>query len=267
MKTTQARLLVLVALAIGFPSTCVGSGFAHSSNFTVFAPDQALAEAVLARAEQYRKEVALEWLARELPPGVGPTTINVRITDDADEGFTWAIDSPRRSFHKIWLAASRDRALGSTLKHEIVHTVLATRYPQTLPEWAEEGAASLSDDPKRIATRKQILDWYAETGNWPGLQRVLDAEIITADDVAGYSIAASLTRYLLSRKDKTAFLAFAQEGMRDGWEPALRTHYGITTLQRLQADWQAWSAGERVSKAAVLSAQSPRSSSYGKLLD
>lgn len=264
MKAIQGRLFLLI---IGFPSACLATGFETSSNFTVFAPDQATAEAVLAQAERYRKEAALEWLGKELPPSVGPTTINVRIADDKDEAFTWAIDSPRRSSHKIWVTASRDRALGSTLRHEITHTVLATRYPGALPEWAEEGAASLNDNPKRQKTRQQILDWYVETGHWPSLQRLLNARVITPGDAASYSVAASLTRYLLSRKDKTTFLTFARDGMRDGWERAVRAHYGISTVGNLQAGWQAWSARKPVATAAVLSAPARRSDSYEKRFD
>ena len=115
------------------------AGFQYDENFTVLAADQTLAAEVLASANQYRRQVAQEWLRGELPPGVGETVIHLTLSRSRDRGLTWAIDSPNRSLHKIWLTTDRNRALGGTLHHEIAHIVLATRYPQQLPAWAEEG--------------------------------------------------------------------------------------------------------------------------------
>lgn len=243
--------LTLVFVVLVTPFAAEGAGFAHNENFMVLAHDQRLAEEVLARADQFRKEVAQEWLGSELPPSVGPAIINVELSDDEDRGLTWAIDSPDRKYHKIWLTTSFERALGSTLHHEIAHVVLATRFPNSLPEWAEEGAASLSDDHQRVSTRERITKWYAQTGNWPDLKKVFDAEIIAPDDQATYSVAASLTRYLLSRADKTTFLAFASTGKEKGWDRALKEHYGFGSVGELQATWQAWAGQDSRAAGAI----------------
>ena len=44
-------------------------------NFTVLAPNQALADAVAKQAEVYRKQSALEWLGKELPDRLGRSLI------------------------------------------------------------------------------------------------------------------------------------------------------------------------------------------------
>jgi hypothetical protein len=240
MKLTQVLLPLLLLIIC---SGAMGAGMAHDENFIVMAPDQTLADELIARANQFRREVAIEWLGRELPPSVGRTIINVELSDGIDRGFTWPIDSPARKCHKMWLTTSRERALGSTLRHEITHVVMATRFRGMMPPWAEEGAASLEDDSHRIETRQDVIAWYNETGAWPNLTNVLQADCILATDKALYSVAASVTEYLLACKDRKTFLAFAVAGKQSGWDRALAEHYGIGGVGQLQEAWQAWAGG------------------------
>jgi hypothetical protein len=240
---TFCLLSVLASLAV--PSLALGAGLAHNHNFIVLAPDQPLAEDVLAEAEFFRKQVAKEWLGEELPPSVGPAVIHVQLSETEDSGLTWAIDSPGRKFHKLWITTTRRGALGSTLGHEITHLVLATRFPDRLPAWAEEGAASLKDDQERIELRRRIIQWYARTGNWPNLDTIFQARTVLASDQATYSVAASLTEYLLSRGDKATFLRFAVAGKEKGWDFALQQHYSVRSAHELQATWQAWVSGAK----------------------
>ena len=87
-------------------------------NFTVLAPNQALADAVARQAEVFRKQSALEWLGKELPDRVGRSLITVDIAPQKDEGLTWPIDPRERTLHQVWLTTSVERALGTTLHHE-----------------------------------------------------------------------------------------------------------------------------------------------------
>lgn len=254
--SVQTRLACFLMLLV-IPAASRAADMAHSENFIVLAPDRTAAEEVLARAEQYRREVAVDWLGQELPPSVGRTTINIEFVDDEDRALTWPAEGPGRKHHKMWLTASRDRALGSTLRHEIAHVVLHTRYPDALPAWADEGIASAYDDPRRQETRRGILAWYAQTGNWPELRGVLQSRQIPADDQAGYSVAASLTEYLLSRADKTVLLAFAVAGNKQqDWDSALAQHYSIPTVADLERQWRIWAAA-RKTPAAITSVQRP----------
>jgi hypothetical protein len=52
-----------------------------------------------------------------------------------------------------------------------------------------------------------------------------------------YAQSASLTRFLVDQADRPKFLAFVAHGMRDGWESALKTHYGFRTTDELEAAW------------------------------
>ena len=213
---------------------------AHNANFVVSAPSRELAEEVLAQADALRDALAVQWLGQKLPPGIGSAVIRVQLSDTEDRGLTWPAERAERLTHMMWLTTSRQRALGSTLAHEMTHVVLATRYPGQIPAWCNEGIASLVDDEDRCAARRQILAWFAETGNWPALVRVLDTDKIAPTDPAQYAVSASLTQYLLTLGDGARLLEFARSGKRLGWDSALRKHYDITNARVLQAQWQAW---------------------------
>jgi hypothetical protein len=251
------RATLLAALAALFcwsaPMLAWGGGMAHDENGVVYAPDVTLAQAVLQKAGEYRREVALEWLGEELPPSVGRVRIHVHLSD-ADSGQTWANDSPGRHYHTIWLHGNEQSLTGGLLKHEITHAVLATQFPEGLPPVIDEGIASTADDPKRKAIRSRILDWYARSGNWPRLATLLESRLIAADDQQSYAIASSVVEYLLTRGDKPTLLRFARSGKANGWDQALRMHYQIGGVTQLESQWQAW-ASEQTSAAQTASNQ------------
>ena len=209
------------------------------------AADQPLADEIRDAAEGLRKQIALEWLGAELPPGKGRTVISIHVDDSANRGLTWLIDHPKRKMHSTWLTTSREGATGPLLAHEIVHVVLGTYYPGRLPAWADEGAASLQDGPQRDAIRNRILASWARDASWPEIADVLGAPTLPSSDQRAYAVAVSLTRYLLTRGDKPQLLRFAVEGREQGWDKALRTHYRIQSVDELQAAWQGWVSTRR----------------------
>ncbi len=248
MKTLQLPLIVCLLL---LPVTSLpAAGFAMSDNFTVLTPDwpsadeaKDYAQEVLASAEQWRSVIAQEWLGKELPPGVGQTTVNVSHSATRDAGLTWAKDDARRRFHTLYMSTSPERALGSTLAHEMAHVVLATRFPHPnrLPAWLEEGIASRYDDEDRQKTRQAQITYFVETGHWPSVDSLFTAANIAAQDKELYTVAASLTEFLLSRNsDKQMLLEFGQYGNTAGWDAALQKYYGIRDVVQLQGRWQRW---------------------------
>jgi hypothetical protein len=215
---------------------------AQNANFVVSAPTQDLADEMLARAEALRDEIAVTWLGAKLPPSVGPTVIRLTLSESEDKGLTWVGDRPDRLSHLMWLTTSRERALGSTLAHEMTHAVLATRYPGQIPAWCNEGIASQCDDEARIDARRQIVAWYAQTGNWPSLLETLAAKKIAPTDQSQYAVAASLAEFLLTQQDRAELLAFGLAGDKLGWDAAVRKHYGLASVRELETQWRAWAA-------------------------
>jgi hypothetical protein len=243
-----ALLLSLFSLLLGESTTQAAtreeqpSATAQSENFVVSAPDQATAQAVLNKAEELRRSIAIEWLGEAMPDGIAPTVIRVVISEEVDKGLTWAADRADRLSHMMWLTTSRERATSSTLAHEMTHVVLSTRYPGELPAWLDEGIACRQDDPKRAAARREILAWYARTGNWPSLVEVFAAPRIAGSDRAKYTLSASLTEYLLTLNDAAKLFEFALAGRELGWDSALRTHYGIAHTRELESRWRVWAS-------------------------
>ena len=241
--------LLTVALVAFLTPVAYAGGFVHNANFTVFTEaslsaeaSQNFAAAVLARAEQYRREIAREWLGEELPKGIGATTISVRFSDSEDAGSTWVIDHPDRKFHSIYLQTSPDRALGDMLAHEVAHAVLATQFPhpKRLPAWLEEGIASRYDGAKRRQERESVLAWMVRNANWPRLESVLNAENVLAEDTRSYAAAVSLTDMLLAQGGKQKLLTFGKAASQVGCRRALMEHYRIADGDELQTMWQQW---------------------------
>ncbi|MFV1964848.1 MAG: hypothetical protein ACC628_05460 [Pirellulaceae bacterium] len=223
------------------------AGFVHNDNFLVFTESgispqvaQDFAGSLMMRAEAYRKQIAEDWLGRPLPAGIGRATINLRFSDSEDTGLTWAIDHPNRKTHTVYLVTSADKALGTTLAHEMVHVVLATRFPHPhrLPAWLEEGIASQYDDEKRHELRADKAHWWVETGAWPDVEEVLRSHNIQAHDQQAYTVAAFLADMLLARGDKRKLLAFGEAATRSGWRTAMEHHYRISGPSELQRAWQ-----------------------------
>ena len=236
MKAVSCAVLLF---SLGLPSTLFAVGFAHDETFIVYAPDQILADQVLARAEQFRKAEARDLLGAELERGVGRTIITVELSASRDSGFTWPIDHPDRKFHNMWLTTLRERASGSTLRHEIRHVVLNTRFRDRLPPWVEEGLASRSDDPERQQLWRETAAAFSQSG-WPEIRSVIEARAIHSTDRATYGALTSLVNYLLTRGSVSKLLEFAVTGKKDGWNSALSQCYGIGSLGELESQWHAW---------------------------
>ena len=238
-------------LAAIFASWSNAAGVARNANFSVYVPDtstpgqsQRFAELLLERAEQYRTEIANEWLGEALPAGSGRTTIYVEFSSVEDLGLTWAKDRPERNSHTIWLNTSPRLAIGETLKHEVAHAVFATKYPhpQRLPSWVEEGIASRYDNEMRRDARDQLGRSWVRTGRAVSLEHVLVSSDLHSTNEYSYAAATSLVSFLLSRGDAQSIVRFAEEGQRSGWNAALRAHYCIQSLEELQTQWEAWLA-------------------------
>ncbi len=233
-------LTLLVALALsGDPS---GYSIASSDCIIVNAPSKDLCHAVLSQATALRKQLSARWLGEELAPSAGPCLINVTLSATRDEGTTWPALRPPRTHHVICLKTTPELAQGSTLAHEMTHVIMATQFGDSLPVWANEGAAGLQDDAQRAAIRRRLLSGFASRGDWPSLAEVLNAEFLSPSNQRQYTAAVALTEFLLTRGDERRFVRFAVDGRQRGWNQALREHYamsgGVSELTRAWRNWE-----------------------------
>ena len=236
MKTIAYAVVLLCG---SLPTTLFAVGFAHDETFIVYAPCQELADQVLAKAQEFRKAEAIDLLGEELEPHAGRTIISVTVSASEDSGFTWPVDRPDRKFHNMWLTTSPERAAGSTLRHEIRHVVLNTRFPDRLPVWIEEGLASRSDDAQRQRVWRDTAVTFSRSG-WPDIHSLMEVKSIHSADRATYGASTSLVNYLLTQGDMPTLLQFAVMGKKSGWDRALDQCYGICSLRELESRWHAW---------------------------
>ena len=244
----MSRMMLTLCLVLTVCQHLTAAGYVDRANFVVVVPpgstatnSQRFAERLHERAEFYRRKIALDWLGDELPKSVGRTVIHVDFSSTDDLGLTWIRGNPRRTFHNVYLKISSDRALSTTLPHELVHVVLATEYahPNRMAHWVEEGIASQYDDRGRQQLREKMLKWYAQSGNWPSLKDVFNRKTISTNDKASYAVAASVAEFLIRRRGKKRLVRFGRDANQLGWDPALRENYEIYNVQQLESLWQA----------------------------
>jgi len=233
---------VLLALCLGQSeaATSTRSGFASSDNFLVYAPDQELADEVLKKSEQLRKRLAKAWLGEELPLGAGAAVIQIKLSATEDKALTWIKDHPGKQYHSVSIRSSREKAVGVTLAHELTHVILATKFLGKLPRWADEGVASFQDESELCLKRRATLIQYSNSGEWPNLTDVLNQVGATADEHQFFSVATSISEFLLDRGDESTFFKFAIDGQEMGWESAARKHYEFPSLKAMELRWQEW---------------------------
>jgi hypothetical protein len=54
---------------------------------------------------------------------------------------------------------------------------------------------------------------------------------------AFYAEGHSVVRFLVDAKDRATLLAFVDEGMREGWDKACKTHYKYADVGELESAW------------------------------
>ncbi len=237
-----ASAALLLALCCG-PAEAVTestSGFASSDNFVVYAPTQELADEVLKKSEQLRTKLARAWLDKELAPGVGAAMIFIKSSNTESHGFTWPKNRPEEKYHSVTIRSSREATLATILPHELTHALMATEFGGKLPRWADEGVACFQDRSELSGERRLSLIRFAQANQWPSLEGVLRRESCRSDDHNFFTVAHSVTEFLLERDNPKTFFAFAIDGAEKGWEFSARTHYEFRGLRDLDSQWREW---------------------------
>ncbi|WP_425398767.1 hypothetical protein [Aeoliella sp.] len=161
------------------------------------------------------------------------TTIYLEIDDDRSSART-LIGTPEGG-HMMWLYGSEEEITGSLLDHELAHVVLASRFGDAMPIWANEGIASRYDNERRKTIRQQKLAGFVAIESWPHLDRLLESEIRQQWQ---YAAAESLTDFLIERGGRQKFVEFVADS-RGSVERALAAHYGIRSVSQLEHQWRA----------------------------
>lgn len=245
MEARLYRIATAVAIvASGFCAHAFAASV-RTQNFIVQADTQEFAERTAQLAEQYRRDLALEWLGAELPPWREPCPIRV-IFDRAAQGVTsFVFDG--RGVPGRWsmeVLGPQDRILDAVLPHEITHTIFATHFGRPLPRWADEGACTtVEHESERIKHEKNLIT-YLKTDYGIAFNKMVAMKEYPRDQksmLALYAQGYSVARYLILQGGRQKYVKFLEDGMGwNNWNAAIEKHYGYNDLSDLQVTWLEW---------------------------
>lgn len=225
---------------------------AHSQNFIVFASSPQFAAQVSRAAEEYRTNLAIYWLGKELPAWSQRCPIHVVASPRLGAGGETRF-SPIPGGVGNWMMqvqGTEERVLDSVLPHEITHTIFATHFApfnqappfdRYLPRWADEGACTTVEHAEEKGKHQHFLQEFLRTGRGIAFNRMFSLKEYPKDILPLYAQGHSVVQFLLDQGGPRKFVAFLEDGMRTGgWQIAMKTHYEYETIGELQTQWNRW---------------------------
>lgn len=241
----EARLVRAAILAGAILS--LGAGY-RTRNFVIEAPTPQLAEEFGRAAEAFRKDLAIEWLGRELPAWGEPCPITCTVGPNVGAGgaTTFMFDQdaagrPQVFGWKMSVQGSRERILDSVLPHEVTHTIFATHFRRPLPRWADEGGSTTVEHVSERAKQHAMLITFLKTSRGIPFDRMFAMKDYPRDIMPLYAQGYATARFLIAQGGKREFVKFMESGFeREDWAGAVRKHYGYENLGGLQNAWLGW---------------------------
>lgn len=235
-------LLLCAWMALSGTARAVEARIGSNENFNVLASTPELMRWALVRCNELRREIALEWLGEELPPGAGYAHLHIEVCQDRDCGQTMPMDPKSGRKTLFWVTCPAEHLEG-TLAHEMVHVVFAHQFPEGMPIWANEGIASRYDDPGRKRIRQELMRHYAPK-HWPSVEELLGQPQGAIKDQYAYALSEAIVDYFLRLGSRERFVQFVSDSRSD-LNGALWEHYRIANVkeleQRLVPVWSAQS--------------------------
>jgi len=252
MATRRSLIVVLVGAFLS-----LGASF-RTTNFVVEAPTPQIAQQVGEYAEYYRKQKALQWLGQEMAQWPEPCPLKVSVTMNGSGGATsFAFDRGRVLGQNMHIEGSLDRLLASVLPHEVTHTVFAYYFRTPVPRWADEGGSVLSEDDLERNRHDMLVRQILNTpGRAIPLRRLFNLRDYPSDVMCLYAEGYSVSSFLVSSSSQPAFLAFIVQGMRDGWDNAVRASYRYNNVEELEQAWLTHLRNTKRQPAAQLASNS-----------
>jgi RNA polymerase sigma factor (sigma-70 family) len=208
----------------------------RTTNFRVTAPSTRIARLVADAAERARKDVAVAWLGKELPPRPELCPIRVAIGDGSG-GATVFNFADGKVTADMRAEGVLDRVLADVVPHEVTHLVLADHFRTQLPRWADEGMSLLSESEDEQPRYAKLVTQTLNDGRGIQLKVLFAAREYPTNVLPFFAQSRSVTKFLVEKKDRPTFVKFVTDGMKDGWESAAKTHYGFASVDALERAW------------------------------
>jgi hypothetical protein len=253
--------LVALAAALAAPSPARAATF-ETTNFVIDAPNADLARRFGEAAEKYRREKALDWLGREMPPWPERCPVFVKLEMGAAGGattFTFGNrgNRPVVTSQRMEIKGDAKQLLSSVLPHEVTHTVLAHHFGRAVPRWADEGGSVLSENEEERFSHDIRCRELLNAGRGIILRTLFRMAEYPRDMIVLYAQGYSITAFLVDkggggRDGRTKLLQFLAMGMGNDWQPgvpqryhgtpeswneATRRVYGFETVDAMEKAW------------------------------
>jgi len=242
-KLEKIILLLGAVAVLSLPTNCLLAASYRTANFVIEAPDPQLAQKIGDAAEQYRHDLAIEWLGKPLPRWSQPCPITAEVAPTLGAGgaTSFVFDRGEVFNWTMTIQGSEERILDSVLPHEVTHTIFASHFRQPLPRWADEGACTTVEHPVERARQHRLLIEFLRTGRGISFPDMFAMKEYPADVLPLYSQGYSLARYLIERGGRQRYINFVGNGLASSdWPQSLSQHYGINDISKLQNIWLEW---------------------------
>ena len=240
----ERRFFLLGAIAaLILPANFLFAAGYRTANFVVEAPSPQLAQKIGDAAEQYRHDLAIEWIGQPLPRWSQPCPITAEVSPTLGAGgaTSFVFDRGEVFNWTMTIQGSEERILDSVLPHEVTHTIFASHFRQPLPRWADEGACTTVEHPVERARQHRLLIEFLRTGRGISFPEMFAMKEYPADVLPLYSQGYSLARYLIERGGRKRYIQFVGDGLASSdWPQSLSQYYGIHDIGKLQTVWLEW---------------------------
>ncbi len=240
----ERRFFLIGAVTVFIlPANILFAAGYRTANFVVEAPSPQLAQKIGDAAEQYRHDLAIEWIGQPLPRWSQPCPITAEVAPTLGAGgaTSFVFDRGEVFNWTMTIQGSEERILDSVLPHEVTHTIFASHFRQPLPRWADEGACTTVEHPVERARQHRLLIEFLRTGRGISFPEMFAMKEYPADVLPLYSQGYSLARYLIERGGRKRYIHFVGNGLASSdWPGSLSQYYGIHDIAKLQTVWLEW---------------------------
>ncbi|HWG43836.1 MAG TPA: hypothetical protein VN688_13750 [Gemmataceae bacterium] len=240
---------------------------AETENFRVIHnQSRELAEQVARIAEMTRASMTRKWFGEEPKPWGKKCRIILYATADHYARQTHkAATSPGHSTLKtegehvidrlIELHCDVANMLTVVLPHETTHAVLSGRFGRHLvPRWVDEGIAILTEPRERVELYLKTLPKHRSAHELFTVSKLMSMEDYPERRLVRpfYAQSIGLVEFLSSRKGgPQEFTRFVRDGLDNGYEAALRKHYGFQSFSDLEQHWSQHALDNASASAAL----------------
>lgn len=241
LRTFVTALVLWTGLALSALAASV-----RTENFIVTTQDPALAQKAAEDAERFRRDLAIEWLGRELPRWPQPCPITIQRDPKLGAGgaTTFSFNNGTVFGWRMEIQGPNDELiLESVLPHEVNHTIFATYFGQPLPRWADEGACTTVEHDDEQRRMKARLIQFLKTKRGIAFNRMFAMREYPRDVLPLYAQGYSLVHFLVEQGGRQKFTRYVGFGLQtNNWTAATQRFYGYDSLGDLQLTWVDWVA-------------------------